>query len=267
MRQIATDQVGRGTGAPRVGAGRARRRARMVMALAGACALFVPARVGAGDAGAAAPGGPVCDSWLDWVYERLGMGCPNDRILVVRGRSDRPMGSVLVELDPRTGVERTLWECGACNSPVRYRGGIAVATPSGITWVDSAGSHPLVSVLRLVRILGAPKDSPDKLLVVVAPEAGAGWSVALADPAQREVRVISHVPPDEGLPPLIPDQLREDGVVIEAHTEAGRAPLFRQGKGGKQTVSSALDRRQDLFFRRDPIWSPGGKVVYVKQGV
>ena len=73
------------------------------------------------------------------------------------------------------------------------------------------------------------------------------------------------MPAGEGLPPLMPDQIREDGAVIEAHSEAGRAPVIRQGKSAKHSVSPALDRRQDLFFRFDPIWLPKGKVGYVKR--
>jgi hypothetical protein len=81
------------------------------------------------------------------------------------------------------------------------------------------------------------------------------------------VRVTAEVPAGEGLPPLLPDQLREDGAVVEAHTEAGRAPLVRQGKAGRRSVSPVLDRKQDLFFRLDPIWSRGGKVIYVKRSL
>jgi hypothetical protein len=205
-----------------------------------------------------------CDSWLDIVYKQIGIGCPNDKLTVVRGQSDTGTGSVLAELDPKTGVERSLWACGECWSPVRFRGGIAIATPAGISFVDGSGAHSLIAATNIVRILGAKRDAKDLLVVVVsAPDDRR--SIALADVARNEVRQEVDVPAGEGLPPLMPDQIREDGAVIEAHSEAGRAPVIRQGKSAKHSVSPALDRRQDLFFRFDPIWLPKGKVGYVKR--
>jgi hypothetical protein len=183
---------------------------------------------------------------------------------VVRGQTNTVTGSVLTELNPKTGVERSLWACGECWSPVRFHGGIAVATPVGISFVDGRGAHSLVAATNIVRILGAKRDAKDLLVVAVSAPDGRR-SIALADAARNEVRPEVDVPAGEGLPPLMPDQIREDGAVIEAHTEAGRAPVVRQGKSAKRSVSPALDQRQDLFFRIDPIWLPKGRVGYVKR--
>jgi len=225
-------------------------------------AIFCPVQLQAEETSAQSG----CDSWLDVVYKFIGINCPSDKITVVRGQTEQASGSALVELSPSTGAERTLWNCTECRSPVRFRKGIAVVTPAGISLVDATGSHGLITAPNIVRILAAPADSKDELLVV-ASTADNHLSIATADVARNELRKRVDVPPGEGLPPLIPNQIRADGAVIEAHTEAGRAPLMRRGKGGKQSVSPALDRKHDLYFRIDPIWLPGGKVGYVKKKV
>lgn len=211
-----------------------------------------------------APADSSCNDWLDRVYRLLGLSCEKLPFSVVRGANDVAMGTLLVELTPATGVERTLWECGACTSPVRFRGGIAVATPNGITWVDSTGPHPLLDAKNVVRLLGAAADGQGTLLVVVSGADGR-LSIAIADSTRRELRPLADVPPGRALPPIIPDQVRADGAMIEAHPEAGHAPLVRHGTSAKESVSPALDRKADLFFRLDPIWLPGGKVSYVKK--
>jgi hypothetical protein len=233
-------------------------------------ATGAPTAVRAADAGAAGSSDvdKECPSFFDRLYMKyFGLACVSTASSVVRGQGVVKSGNALVELTPDTGTERTLWACTRCWSPVRFHDGVAVATPTGIVVVGTSDAHPLVTISNVARILGASRDSPDALVVVVesGADAGAEVSIRVVDTSRGTVTAAGdHIDPGT-LPRLVPDQIRDDRSILEEGGQAGHAPLVRRADGSKRSVSPALDRKQDLFFRFSPIWLPHGKVAYVRE--
>jgi hypothetical protein len=205
---------------------------------------------------------PTCDDWIDRIYRKIGIPCPSGAGSAVRDCVTPMWGSELVELTPATGVEQTLWACGSCSAPARYKDGVVVRTANGLTFVAHDGSQRMFAAPSIVRAIGTLTGAPDQLLVVVADPNGE-MSTAVADFARGELTFQEHVP---CAPSVIPDQLATGGVVLAADTRPGFGPRLRSATS-TVPASTALAHRlesgghPDMYRRMDPIFAAERLVV------